>query len=53
MRYRDAQGQLRHADLVCFVNGRSLAFIELKSGYKNIRGGFDGNRAPRQPTSSR
>lgn len=76
--YRDAQGQLRHAqaavvdfrnansnrflavrelkitglrtpnynrraDLVCFVNGLPLVFIELKAVYKNIRAGFDGN----------
>lgn len=31
------------ADLVCFVNGLPLAFIELKAIYKNIRAGFDGN----------
>ncbi|MDP1538216.1 MAG: type I restriction endonuclease, partial [Burkholderiales bacterium] len=76
--YRDAEGQLRHAqaavidfrnpdnnrflavrelkitgmrtpnynrraDLVCFVNGLPLVFIELKAVYKNIRAGFDGN----------
>ncbi|UUZ62973.1 hypothetical protein LP417_24735 [Polaromonas sp. P1-6] len=76
--YRDAQGQLRHAqaavidfrnannnrflavrelkitglrtpnynrraDLVCYVNGLPLVFIELKAVYKNIRAGFDGN----------
>jgi type I restriction enzyme R subunit len=76
--YRDAQGQLRHAqarvidfqnvsnnrfvavrelkitglrtpsynrraDLVCFVNGLPLVFIELKAVNKNIRAGFDGN----------
>jgi type I restriction enzyme R subunit len=76
--YRDAQGQLRHAqaavidfrtpdnnrflavrelkltglrtpnynrraDLVCFVNGLPLVFIELKAVYKNIRAGYDGN----------
>ena len=76
--YRDAQGQIRHAqaavidfrtpgnnrflavrelkltglrtpnynrraDLVCFVNGLPLVFIELKAVYKNIRAGFDGN----------
>ena len=33
----------RRADLVCFVNGLPLAFIELKAVYKNIREGFDKN----------
>jgi type I restriction enzyme R subunit len=33
----------RRADLVCFVNGLPLVFIELKALYKNIRAGFDGN----------
>jgi type I restriction enzyme R subunit len=33
----------RRADLICFVNGLPLVFIELKAVYKNIRGGFDGN----------
>lgn len=33
----------RRADLVCFVNGIPLVFIELKAVYKNIRAGFDGN----------
>ena len=33
----------RRADLVCFVNGLSLVFIELKAIYKNIREGFDNN----------
>lgn len=33
----------RRADLICFVNGLPLVFIELKSVYKNIRAGFDGN----------
>jgi type I restriction enzyme R subunit len=33
----------RRADLVCFVNGMPLVFIELKAVYKNIRAGFDGN----------
>lgn len=33
----------RRADLVCFVNGVPLVFIELKAVYKNIRAGFDGN----------
>ena len=33
----------RRADLVCFVNGLLLVFIELKAVYKNIREGFDNN----------
>jgi type I restriction enzyme R subunit len=33
----------RRADLVCFVNGLPLVFIELKAVYKNIRAGFDNN----------
>jgi type I restriction enzyme R subunit len=33
----------RRADLVCFVNGLPLVFIELKAVYKNIRAGFDSN----------
>ena len=33
----------RRADLVCFVNGLPLVFIELKAVYKNIRAGVDGN----------
>ena len=33
----------RRADLVCFVNGLPLVFIELKAVYKNIRAGFDEN----------
>jgi type I restriction enzyme, R subunit len=33
----------RRADLICFVNGLPLVFIELKAVYKNIRTGFDGN----------
>jgi type I restriction enzyme R subunit len=33
----------RRADLVCFVNGVPLVFIELKAVYKNIRAGFDNN----------
>ncbi len=33
----------RRADLVCFVNGLPLVFIELKAVYKNIRAGYDGN----------
>src|SRR5919198_6053776 len=33
----------RRAELVCFVNGLPLVFIELKAVYKNIRAGFDEN----------
>jgi len=33
----------RRADLICFVNGLPLVFIELKAVYKNIRAGFDNN----------
>ncbi len=33
----------RRADLVCFINGLPLVFIELKAVYKNIREGFDNN----------
>ena len=33
----------RLADLVCFVNGLPLVFIELKAVYRNIRAGFDDN----------
>ncbi len=33
----------RRADLVCFVNGLSLVFFELKAVYRNIRAGFDDN----------
>jgi type I restriction enzyme R subunit len=33
----------RRADLVCFVNGLPLVFIELKAVYRNIRAGYDGN----------
>lgn len=33
----------RRADLVCYVNGLPLVFIELKAVYKNIRAGFDAN----------
>ena len=33
----------RRADLVCFVNGLPLVFIELKAVHKNIRDGFDNN----------
>ncbi len=33
----------RRADLVCFVNGLPMVFIELKAVYRNIRAGFDDN----------
>ena len=33
----------RRADLICFVNGLPLIFMELKAVYKNIRSGFDNN----------
>jgi type I restriction enzyme, R subunit len=33
----------RRGDLVCFVNGLPLVFIELKAVYRNIRAGFDNN----------
>jgi len=33
----------RRADLVCFVNGIPLVFVELKAVYRNIRAGFDNN----------
>ena len=33
----------RRADVVCFVNGLPLVFIELKGVYRNIREGFDNN----------
>jgi type I restriction enzyme R subunit len=33
----------RRADLVCFVNGLPLVFIELKAVHRNIRTGFDEN----------
>ena len=33
----------RRADLVCFVNGLPLVFVELKAVYRNIRAAFDGN----------
>lgn len=33
----------RRADLVCFVNGLPLVFIELKAVYKNIRAAYDQN----------
>jgi type I restriction enzyme R subunit len=33
----------RRADIVCFVKGLPLVFIELKAVYRNIRRGFDDN----------
>ena len=33
----------RRADLICFVNGLPLVFIELKAVYLNMRAGFDNN----------
>jgi len=33
----------RRADLVCYVNGLPLVFVELKAVYRNIRQGFDNN----------
>ena len=33
----------RRGDLVCFVNGLPLSFVELKAVYRNIRAGFDDN----------
>ena len=33
----------RRADLVCFVNGLPLVFIELKAVHRNIREGFENN----------
>src|ERR1035437_1340211 len=33
----------RRADIICFVNGLPLVFMELKAVYKNIRTGFDAN----------
>jgi type I restriction enzyme R subunit len=36
-------GYNRRADLVCFVNGLPLVFIELKAVHKSVRAGFDGN----------
>jgi type I restriction enzyme, R subunit len=33
----------RRADLVCFINGLPVVFIELKAVYKNIRTGFENN----------
>jgi len=33
----------RRADIVCFVNGIPLVFVELKAVYLNMRAGFDNN----------
>jgi len=33
----------RRADIICYLNGLPLVFIELKAVYKNIRAGFDNN----------
>ena len=33
----------RRADLVCFINGIPLVFIELKAVYLNMRAGYDNN----------
>jgi type I restriction enzyme R subunit len=33
----------RRADLVCFINGVPLVFIELKAVYLNMRAGYDNN----------
>lgn len=33
----------RRADLVCFVNGLPLVFVELKAVYLNMRAGFENN----------
>jgi type I restriction enzyme R subunit len=33
----------RRADLVCFVNGLPLVFIELKAVYRNMRAAYDNN----------
>ena len=33
----------RRGDLVCFINGLPIVFIELKAVYRNIRAGFDDN----------
>ena len=35
----------RRADLVCFVNGLPVLFIELKAVHKDLRSAFDGNIA--------
>jgi type I restriction enzyme, R subunit len=33
----------RRADLICYINGLPIVFIELKAVYRNIRAGFDEN----------
>jgi type I restriction enzyme R subunit len=33
----------RRADLVCFINGLPIVFVELKAVYLNIRAAYDGN----------
>ena len=33
----------RRADIICFVNGLPLVFIELKAVYLNMRAGYDNN----------
>jgi type I restriction enzyme, R subunit len=33
----------RRADMICFVNGLPIVFIELKAMYRNIRAAYDGN----------
>jgi type I restriction enzyme, R subunit len=33
----------RRADLICFLNGLPLVFIELKAVYRNLRAGFNDN----------
>ncbi len=38
-----APGYDRRADLVCFVNGLPLVFIELKAVHINIRAGYENN----------
>lgn len=38
-----APGYNRRADLICFINGLPLVFIELKAVHKNIRDGFEHN----------
>jgi len=42
----------RRANLVCFVNGLPLVFIELKAVYNNIRAGFDNNLTDCTSTAS-
>lgn len=40
----------RRADLVCFVNGLPVVFVELKNVWTNIRNGFDQNLADYKDT---